>query len=247
MAGPARLAAERRAVGRQKVKATRVLAGIFVWACALGANGRPPWLTRWFECERSEVSCNDQIEAEALAASPSHAHRAGKTLTLGTDSAPVVLTDSKAPESSTTIFRLLGELTPLPYFVVHVAHYEGDEFMLVHQSDGSAIRVPAVPVPSPDGRRIAVASGMHADYNPNRLEVWQLAGTKLGREWSFEPREWAARLPEWVNASEFRACKVYFTTEEISDPKCQCEPIVIRLGAEGWNIRDESNCRPTSR
>ena len=63
----------------------------------------------------------------------------------------------------------------------------------------------------------------------------------------YDTIEWAARLPEWVNASEFRACKVYFTTEEISDPKCQCEPIVIRLGAEGWNIRDESNCRPTSR
>jgi hypothetical protein len=159
----------------------------------------------------------------------------------------VVFTDTKTDEPSTRIFRLVGDLAPLPYFVVHVAYYEGDEYLLVHESDESSIRVPAVPVPSPDGQRIAVASGMHADYNPNRLEVWRLAGTKLEREWSFEPREWAARLPEWVTPLEFRACKVYFTPDEISDRKCQCEPIVARRGAAGWDIRDESNCRPTSR
>jgi hypothetical protein len=172
----------------------------------------------------------------------------GDQLQLNVEQAPdAVFTDTRSDDSSAQTFRYLGELASIRYFVVHVAHYEGDDFLLVHQSDGSVIRVPAVPVPSPDGRRIAVASGMHADYNANRLEVWHLAGTKLTREWVFEPEEWAARLPEWTSASEFRACKVYFTAEEITDPQCQCEPIVVKLGSKGWTARDESSCRPTSR
>lgn len=230
------------------MKRACILAAITFLACTTGGRDRASWFSQWLECEHRGVACNERIEAKAITARSSLVSRVGDALHLdvGTGS-DVIFMDNRWEGSETRVYRYLGEFEPFPYLVVHLGYYEGDEFLLINRHDGSVLRVPAVPVTSPDGRRIAVASGMLADYNPNRIEVWRLAGTHLEREWMFEPKGWAARIPEWVSESEFRACKLYFTLAENADPTCQCEPIVVKLASNEWRARDESSCSSTSR
>lgn len=225
------------------MKRAVVLAATVFLSCATNTHIQPAWLSQWFECAERGIACNDQIETSSIAANSARVRREGSQLHLGLGkAADRIFTDASSDDASAQIFRYLGELTPFPYSVVHVSYYEGDEFLLIHHQDGSLLRVPAVPVSSPDGRRIAVSSGMNADYNPNRLEIWQRRGTHLEREWMFEPKEWAAQLPKWINESEFHACKVYFTLEEMADPQCRCEPIVVTFSAGQWIVRDDSSC-----
>lgn len=154
------------------MKRAVVLAASVFLSCATSTHTQSAWLSQWFECEDRGIACSEQIEASSISENSLQARREGAQLHLRFRAAPdQIFTDTISEDASDQIFRYLGELTPLPYSVVHVSYYEGDEFLLIHHQDGSVLRVPAVPVPSPDGRRIAVSSGMHADYNPNRLEI----------------------------------------------------------------------------
>jgi hypothetical protein len=57
-----------------------------------------------------------------------------------------------------------------------------------------------VPVPSPDGRFLAIASlDLQAHYVANRLTIWAVEDDSIQKTWSVEPTEWGPGIPTWLD------------------------------------------------
>jgi hypothetical protein len=90
----------------------------------------------------------------------------------------------------------LGPVRQLGYHLVERTYYEGRDYLLINSSTGHRTALPDMPVISPGGRRILVASmDYEAGYQPNLLQVWRVTRDSLVREWELETGEYG---PAWL-------------------------------------------------
>lgn len=144
--------------------------------------------------------CADAIEARQLARAGTLGWRDDRGVCLrlpgGTDACIPHDTSGSWP----SWYGYLGTLRDPPFHVLWRQYHEGNGVLLVHARTGRLVSVDAAPVPSPDGRFLAVASlDLEAMYNPNRVSVYRTAADSLVLEWALEPRDWGPGKPVWAD------------------------------------------------
>ena len=127
--------------------------------------------------------------------------------------------------------RYIGTYGSAPYHVLWIGYYEGSSVSLIHTQTGAIIEVDAVPVVSPDGSRLAVASGdLAVQYNPNRLSVWRYESSSLLREWSVEPDQWEPRSVEWVSNLALRVERAW------PSARYRIDTVMVVLEGGEWHL-----------
>jgi hypothetical protein len=151
----------------------------------------------------------DEFAAERLLAleTGGRVTRAGGTLRLrlGTGRTATFV-DDLAEGSAFRRHLYRGHLRALGVHVVEVGFYEGGEYLVYHDATGAHVRVPDVPVPSPDGLRFAVGSvDLHAGYAPNVLQVWRVTASGIVREHELDGgEEWGPAELAWDGFARLR-------------------------------------------
>lgn len=164
---------------------------------------------------RSSHECARSIEVTRMKAAGGLVVRDGARLCFRTLSPEVCIADRGSGEGEEdALFSYLGTLSRPAYHVVSVQYYEGSAMLLVHATTGASQMVDGVPVASPDGRFVAVASAdLGAAYNPNRLSVWVVAGDSLARVWSLEPEGWMPGAVRWIGSTKFEVQRIAFDSD----------------------------------
>jgi hypothetical protein len=128
---------------------------------------------------------------------------------------PICLEDRPArgmdSERDFTEYRYLGRLPGPRLYVVERWRYQGSDVTLVDADTGTVSEVGTVPVASPDGARIAVAS---AELDPltdeadqviyrlaSALTIYRYSDGRLVQEFKLEaPDDWGPGEPSWLGA-----------------------------------------------
>lgn len=168
--------------------------------------------------EDAEVqdTCVRALENAQFALTDGHASRDGLNLCFKTNApTPVCLEDRPArgmdSERDFTEYRYLGRLPGPPLYVVERWQYQGSDVALIDADTGAVSEVGAVPVASPDGVRIAVASTVldpSADESDqviyrlaSALTIFRYSDGKLLQEFKLEaPDDWGPGEPRWLDA-----------------------------------------------
>ena len=116
----------------------------------------------------------------------------------------------KGDEASVIKFSFRVYLRDIGYFLLHRQYYEGDDYLLIHDTTGNKFELQDVPVISPDKRRLVTASnGISGGYNANGVQIWQLTKRGAVLEQSFELKGWAPSEPVWTDNLEIRLVKTF--------------------------------------
>lgn len=164
----------------------------------------------------AQNNCVRALENNQFALTGGRASRDDLTLCFKTGApAPVCLEDRPArgmdSERDFTEYRYLGRLPEPRLYVVERWQYQGSGVTLIDADTGVVSEVGAVPVASPDGTRIAVASTKldpaadEADQVIYRLAseltIYRYSEGKLIQEFKFEaPDDWGPGEPRWLSA-----------------------------------------------
>lgn len=164
----------------------------------------------------AQKACVRALENSQFALTEGRASRDDLSLCFKTRApAPVCLEDRPArgmdSERDYTEYRYLGRLPGPRLYVVERWQYQGSGVTLVDADSGVVSQVGAVPVASPDGARIAIAS---TNLDPttdeadqviyrlaSELTVHRYSEGKLLQEFKFEtPDDWGPGEPRWLSA-----------------------------------------------
>lgn len=164
----------------------------------------------------TQETCVRALENSQFALTDGRVSRNDLTLCFKTRApAPVCLEDRPArgmdSERDFTEYRYLGRLPGPRLYVVERWQYQGSGVTLIDADTGAVSQVGAVPVASPDGARIAVAStnldpaADEADQVIYRLAseltIYRYGEGKLLQEFKFEaPDDWGPGDPRWLSA-----------------------------------------------
>ena len=164
----------------------------------------------------AQKKCVRALENSQFALTDGRASRDGLALCFKTRApTPMCLEDRPArgmdSERDYTEYRYLGRLPEPRLYVVERWQYQGSGVTLIDADTGVVSEVGAVPVASPDGARIAIASTKldpatdEADQLVYRLAselaIYRYGEGKLLQEFKFEaPDDWGPGEPRWLDA-----------------------------------------------
>jgi hypothetical protein len=115
----------------------------------------------------------------------------------------VTLLDDTSAGDAYVVYRSMGHLDRVPFFLVHESLTKGHAYRLVHDSTGRQVAIDARPVVSPDGRRVATASmDPVAAFDRTRLTIARISGDSAVIEWSQEPTVWGPSDVRWCRGSD---------------------------------------------
>lgn len=170
---------------------------------------------------------------ESLEAGLRSGNEAGVVITLA-DGRTLILADDTTQGDSYVRHTYRGRVRGMPFQLVQQGYFEGQSYLLVHDTTGGKIRVDAPPVVSPDGRRFVTASmDLEAAFDPTRLMVWRIEGDTAITEFSLEPDEWGPSAPRWRGADT-----VEFTANLQTTEPGRTRPVAGRLARNGeaWSL-----------
>ena len=152
--------------------------------------------------------CAQAIEALQLVASGSLAWRDARGIWFEADRGYICVPHDTVG-GWPSWFSYLGTLAEPPYHVLWQQYHEGNGVLLVNVASGTRVPVDALPVASPDGRFVVVASlDLDAAYNPNRIAIYRSVGDSLMREWSLAPTDWGPGAPIWIDSATVQVPRV---------------------------------------
>lgn len=122
------------------------------------------------------------------------------------------------------------------WLVVQEQHYEGSEFLLIHDETGDRVRVPARPLLAPGGERFAVLSfDLEAGYAPNTLQIWRLDDDRATLEWSIQPDAWGPVAGRWMGPETLMFTRRCAPAAEEGAPDCEAVA-TLRRGETAWTF-----------
>lgn len=149
-------------------------------------------------------ACVADIEKRVVAQSAGRVARNGASICIRPERTDLVCLEA-SPENAEDDFvayTYLGQLAAPAVHVLRVTYYEGRAVLLVDAITGNRHNVSAVPVPSPDGERLAVASmDLDAAFDPNEFVIYRYDDGGLTQELKVSPTDWGPGTPRWLNAS----------------------------------------------
>lgn len=149
-------------------------------------------------------ACVADIERRVVAQSAGRVVRNGASICIKPERSDLVCLEA-SPEDAEDDFiayTYLGQLAAPATHVLRVTYYEGRAVLLVDAISGNRHDVSAVPVPSPDGARLAVASmDLDAAFDPNEFVIYRYGEGGLTQELKVSPTDWGPGTPRWLNAN----------------------------------------------
>lgn len=133
----------------------------------------------------------------------------------------------------------LGTLDDPSFHVLWAQYTEGSAILLVHPSTGRRLWSDGIPVPSPSGELVAVASAdLIAGYNPNRLTILRARGDSLVELWSVEPEDWGPAGVRWI--SDARLLVETVALDTAGHTETEGDSLVVERADGHWQMgRDE--------
>ncbi|MFN8583573.1 MAG: hypothetical protein U0163_21670 [Gemmatimonadaceae bacterium] len=182
-------------------------------ACLMSCRAAPDASTK--AGDSSVVAGASATEQERLVAGGEAVRRQGDTLVLhlraGGD---VRLANDTAGSDNWLLYEFDRHLDRAPFYGVRLQFFEGQGYLLVHDSTGRQTRVDAQPVVSPDGHRVATASmDLVAAFDPTRLFVGAIVGDTMQTEFELEPTDWGPDSLAWSGADTVRFVQRWVTAE----------------------------------
>lgn len=97
-------------------------------------------------------------------------------------------------------YRYCGNLDGLPYWMLTKQYYEWEEIILIHQVTGHQTEVWNKPIPSPDGKWLAVQNiGLDYAGGINGLQLLSLKQNKTAPEWERVLSHWEPQRIRWLD------------------------------------------------
>lgn len=151
------------------------------------------------------------------------------------------------PDDDDLAYSYLGTISRPPYHVLWAQYVEGNQVLLVHAATGKRVWVDAIPVVSPDGNRLAVASAdLAVGYNFNRLTIFAASGDSLVVDWLVEPQDWGPSAAAWLSDSTIAVERIVFDSTGLGETIG--DPILAIQQDQGWGLMPcmtENRYRPT--
>lgn len=150
-----------------------------------------------------DVACSEAIELRVIAHSAGRVVRDGGRICIRPETARTVcVADNHSDTDEYVSYTYLGQFTSPRVHVLQVGYYEGLGVLLVDAITGKQNHVSRLPVPSPDGRRLAVASmDMAAAFDPNEFVIYRYDDGALVQELKVSPNDWGPGRPRWPTAA----------------------------------------------
>lgn len=149
-------------------------------------------------------ACVAAIEERVVAQSAGRVARKGATICIRPERTDLVCLEASpdVAEDDFVAYAYLGQLAAPAVHVLRVSYYEGRGVLLVDAITGNRHNVSAVPVPSPDGVRLAVASmDLDAGFDPNEFVIYRYDDGGPTQELKVSPTDWGPGTPRWLNAN----------------------------------------------
>ncbi|MEQ1525203.1 MAG: hypothetical protein ABL911_00445 [Gallionella sp.] len=182
--------------------------------------------------------CARGIEREKLTESRGQAMRKEGALRVRLMNQPLTLTDNETEDGNASVaFSYLGFDKRLNIHIIHVQRYEGDGYMVINHRSGKQAFPSGYPIASPDGKNfLSMSEDMFAGYNPNNIEIWQLASGRIVKAANFE-LEWGPESGDWIDSKSIRVNKRCFAPTE-SNPTAlkPCGIANIKLLNKKWKL-----------
>ena len=176
--------------------------------------------------------------------------RTGSRLVLPTVSGRPELFDSVWPnasghnEAAYEDYRFDGLSPDREFFVVRATYYESSDVIWVSRQDGERVSVHATPLPSPDGRLLAVVHASETlDFNG--IIVWERSPGRLTERFRHEGRGHDA-LYRFMRWKDNRTIELERTTpgDPLTCPNAQEETLVVLArDGESWALKDVTTPR----
>jgi hypothetical protein len=104
----------------------------------------------------------------------------------------------RSGEMEVANFRYEGVVPRIPFHAVSASYYEATGVFLVHDSTGRRTGVYALPVASPDGREVVVASmDLLQIVRTNGIFIYRVEGDTLVETWRHETMDWGPKEAIW--------------------------------------------------
>lgn len=131
------------------------------------------------------------------------------------------------------------------FYVVLVGYHEGEDYLIISDTDGKEYRVYSLPRLSPDKKLIVTAFGNEAGYTVSGVFIWRIVGGGLVSEYSYRPNQYALYgFVEWKDHKTVRLVKVVYSTEELCPgTNIMTIPVNLRLEDGEWRFQDDITSR----
>lgn len=141
----------------------------------------------------------NQQELPFLQASTAGVRRSGDSLLLPlAGGGAMALVDDTTEGESSIRYVYRGPLAGTGFLAVDVGLWEGGTYLLVDPTTGRKTFIDDLPVPSPSGRLLAVASmDMEAGYEPTRLTIYSVVADSLVQLWRVDSIPWGPESVAW--------------------------------------------------
>jgi hypothetical protein len=153
----------------------------------------------------------------------SAASRAGTNLQLklrNGRSLPFKDFQKQGDEASVVKYSFRNYLQDIGYFLLHRQFYEGNDYLMIQDTNGRKFELQDLPVISPDKLRLVTASnGISGGYNANAVQIWRLSKGGMVLEQTISPKGWGPSDAEWTDNLTIRVSKSLPVTGESEAPK----------------------------
>jgi hypothetical protein len=99
------------------------------------------------------------------------------------------------------------------FYLLEIHYYEGNAFQLISTQTGFTVDLPSRPQFSPDFKRFLVVLSEDYDEKTIRIEIWTSSGSRVKKEWSYEPKTWPWILTNWVDPLTIEVHKLEWPRE----------------------------------
>jgi hypothetical protein len=140
-------------------------------------------------------------------------------------------------------FQFRGSMLDRRYWIVGEQFYEGATTLVIDAATGARAEMPARPIPSPDGLRLAAGiRGLESAESVTRLQIWRGENGELVREFTVDPNDtshpetsWGPGELVWLSPDTLRVQR--FRPKE-GEPGGEVPGDTIRLVRKGagWKI-----------
>ena len=148
----------------------------------------------------------------------------------------LVLTDADLRSEHRRVYRFITIFPQTGYFLVQINAWEGRAYRMIHGSTGTMIQLDAVPIISPDMKRLVTTSlDLEAGYMPNRIQIYRIEAVGIEQEWQ---KEFAGSGPsdaEWIDRETISYLE---NTSPDGGQTLRKWRRILKQGKDGWEETD---------
>ena len=178
--------------------------------------------------------CDNSEEARSIAETGGRVTRDGCALKFHGSNNEVVLTSRPCNCDAVVMYRYLHAIPEIQFDIVEISYWEGNGYMIISPI-GTQRQIIGPPVLSPDQRRLLATSiDLHAGYNPNGLEIFNVERGYSIVELSLRTDQWGPTDAAWIDADTIEFTQVFTDDQGLKEFQREGARLVRTLS--GWSF-----------